>query len=74
MQDPTHPAGHPPARPLRGIGLKLGSVVVFIVMASLIKVTSQHVPPGQTVFFRSFFAIPVIVIWLAMRQELATGF
>ena len=74
MQDPTHSAGHPPARPLRGIGLKLGSVVVFIVMASLIKVTSQHVPPGQTVFFRSFFAIPVIVIWLAMRQELATGF
>ncbi len=61
-------------RPLRGIALKIGSVLVFIVMASLIKMTSQHVPPGQAVFFRSFFAIPVIVAWLALRRELATGF
>jgi len=65
---------NPPARPLRGIALKLASVLVFIVMSSLIKVTAQHVPPGQTVFFRSFFALPVIVGWLAMRGELATGF
>ena len=65
---------HPPARPLRGIVLKLASVVVFIVMAALIKVTAAHVPPGQTVFFRSFFAIPVIVVWLWMRRELSTGF
>ena len=60
-------------RPLRGIAFKLGSVLVFIVMASLIKATAQHVPPGQAVFFRSFFAIPVIVVWLIWRQELATG-
>ncbi|TAG23753.1 MAG: DMT family transporter, partial [Rhodobacterales bacterium] len=62
-----------PARPLRGIALKLASVLVFIVMASLIKATAQHVPSGQAVFFRSFFAIPVIVVWLIWRQELATG-
>jgi drug/metabolite transporter (DMT)-like permease len=61
-------------RPLRGIALKLASVIVFIVMSSLIKITAQHVPPGQAVFFRSFFAIPVIVAWLALRRELATGF
>ena len=61
-------------RPLRGIALKLASVLFFIVMASLIKATAQHVPPGQTVFFRSFFAIPVIVVWLAWRRELRTGF
>ncbi len=61
-------------RPLRGIALKLASVVVFIVMAALIKITAHHVPPGQVVFFRSFFAIPVIVVWLALRRELATGF
>ncbi|MFN4192450.1 MAG: DMT family transporter [Tabrizicola sp.] len=60
-------------RPLRGIALKLASVIVFIVMASLIKSTAQHVPAGQAVFFRSFFAIPVIVAWLAWRKELATG-
>lgn len=61
-------------RPLRGITLKLLSVMVFIVMSSMIKATAQHVPGGQAVFFRSFFAIPVIVIWLAMQGELATGF
>jgi drug/metabolite transporter (DMT)-like permease len=61
-------------RPLRGIALKLGSVICFIVMASLIKATSAHVPAGEAVFFRSFFAIPVIVVWLAYRRELATGF
>lgn len=61
-------------RPLRGIALKLGSVVVFIVMASMIKATAGHVPAGEAVFFRSFFAIPVIVVWLGWRRELATGF
>ena len=60
-------------RPLRGIALKLASVLVFIVMASLIKATAQHVPAGQAVFFRSFFAIPVIVAWLVWRKELASG-
>lgn len=60
-------------RPLRGIAFKIASVLVFIVMASLIKATSAHVPAGQAVFFRSFFAIPVIVVWLIWRRELATG-
>ncbi len=30
-------------------------------------------PPGETVFFRSFFAIPVILIWLASKGELMHG-
>ena len=60
-------------RPLRGIAFKLGSVLVFIVMASLIKATSGHVPAGQAVFFRSFFAIPVIVVWLVWRGDLPSG-
>jgi drug/metabolite transporter (DMT)-like permease len=60
-------------RPLRGISFKIASVLVFIVMAALIKSTSAHVPPGQVVFFRSLFAIPVIVAWLAWRRELRTG-
>jgi drug/metabolite transporter (DMT)-like permease len=62
-----------PTRPLRGISYKLASVLVFICMASLIKATAQHVPAGQAVFFRSLFAIPVIVAWLAFRRELRTG-
>ena len=42
-------------------------------MASLIKAASDEVPPGQAVFFRSTFAIPVIVAWLWMRHELRDG-
>jgi drug/metabolite transporter (DMT)-like permease len=61
-------------RPLRGIILKIISVLVFIVMASMIKATAAHVPPGEAVFFRSFFAIPVILVWLALQGELSTGF
>jgi drug/metabolite transporter (DMT)-like permease len=60
-------------RPLRGITYKLASVLIFIVMSSMIKATAEHVPAGQAVFFRSFFAIPVIVIWLLLRRELSTG-
>lgn len=59
--------------PLHGILLKILSVATFIIMASLIKSTSAQVPAGQAVFFRSFFAIPVIVLWLAWRRELQHG-
>ena len=59
--------------PLRGILFKLASVSMFITMASLIKATADHVPPGQAVFFRSFFAIPVILAWLWLRRDLSTG-
>ena len=59
--------------PLRGILLKILSVCVFVAMSSIIKATSDAVPPGQAVFFRSLFAIPVIGVWLAMRGELHTG-
>ncbi len=62
----------PFSRPLRGILLKLASVLVFIVMQSLIK--AARVPAGEAVFFRSAFAVPVIVVWLAMQGHLATGF
>ncbi|KUF10130.1 DMT family transporter [Pseudoponticoccus marisrubri] len=59
--------------PLRGIALKLISVFLFTIMASLIKASTALVPTGEAVFFRSFFAMPVIVAWLAMRGDLSTG-
>ncbi len=59
--------------PLRGIGFKLASVLVFIVMSAMIKSTAQHVPAGQAVFFRSFFAIPVILVWLVWTREFPAG-
>ena len=59
--------------PLRGILFKLLSVALFVVMASLVKASAPHVPPGQAVFFRSFFALPVIFAWLALRGDLRDG-
>lgn len=60
-------------RPGLAVALKVTAVFWFMVMAALIKATSQDVPPGEAVFFRSFFAIPVILVWLAMRGELRHG-
>jgi drug/metabolite transporter (DMT)-like permease len=59
--------------PLRGILLKIASVCVFVGMASLIKATARVVPPGEAVFFRAFFALPVILIWLGTTGGLRSG-
>lgn len=60
-------------KPIRAIALKLTAVFLFMVMAALIKAASDSVPPGQAVFFRSFFAIPVLLIWLWHRGQLRDG-
>ncbi|WP_166417363.1 DMT family transporter [Cochlodiniinecator piscidefendens] len=59
--------------PIKGILLKLAAVTLFICMASLIKAASERVPAGEAVFFRSFFALPIILGWLAVRGDLRTG-
>lgn len=59
--------------PLRGIGLKLASVAVFMTMATLIKIVADDVPPGEVVFFRSAFAVPVILIWLTVTRRMGEG-
>lgn len=64
MPADTAPSALPPRRPLRGVGFKLASVFVFILMSALIKAARDEVPAGETVFFRSFFALPVIGAWL----------
>lgn len=61
------------ANPSRGIALKLASVCVFVGMASLIKAASDTVPPGEAVFFRSAFAVPVILGWLIFTGRLRGG-
>lgn len=65
--------GQDPMQPLRGIAYKLIAVICFITMQSLVKWVSTDVPAGESVFFRSFFALPVIIGWLAMRGDLKTG-
>lgn len=58
---------------MRGIGLKVLSVCVFLVMAALLK-ASDGIPAGELVFFRSAFAILPVVVYLAMTRELVVGF
>jgi drug/metabolite transporter (DMT)-like permease len=60
-------------RPSLAIALRLVAIFMFMMMAALIKATASLVPPGEAVFFRSFFAIPVILAWLATRGELRRG-
>ena len=60
-------------RPMLAITLKVVAIGLFTGLSALIKAVSEVVPAGEAVFFRSFFAIPVIVIWLATRGELRQG-
>lgn len=59
--------------PLTGIAFKVSSVAVFVAMQSLIKAAGP-LPSGQIVFYRSFFAMLPILVFLAFRRELRTAF
>jgi drug/metabolite transporter (DMT)-like permease len=60
-------------RPLLAILLKTTAIGLFTMLSAIIKATADHVPAGEAVFFRSFFAIPVILVWLTLRGELSHG-
>jgi drug/metabolite transporter (DMT)-like permease len=62
------------ANPLRGIAMKVLSILLFIGMQGLIKAGGQGIATGEITFFRSFFALIPILAWLALRGELAIGF
>ena len=61
-----------PTNPLTGIAFKVASVIVFLAMAALLK-AADGVPSGELAFFRSFFAILPVVVFLAWRGQLVTG-
>ena len=58
--------------PFYGITLKVISVGFFVIMATLLKAT-ETIPAGELVFFRCFFAIIPVVVWLAWRRQLRTA-
>ncbi|ESZ75129.1 membrane protein [Mesorhizobium sp. L103C105A0] len=58
---------------LTGIMLKIMSVAVFVSMQTCIKAAGT-LPAGQIVFFRSFFAIFPIIVFLAFTRKLGTAF
>lgn len=66
-------APRPKPNTVLAISSKLGAVAFFMGMATLIKISSTRVPPGEAVFFRSIFALPIILGWITMRGELRTG-
>jgi drug/metabolite transporter (DMT)-like permease len=60
--------------PLRGITLKVLSVVVFVMMQACIKSAGIGIPAGQVTFYRSAFALVPIIAYLAFRKELVHAF
>ncbi|CAH1042338.1 DMT family transporter [Halomonas sp. TD01] len=61
------------SRPGLGIGLRVLSGVLFTGMLVCIKAVSDEVPVGQSVFFRSLFALLPIVVFLMLRREFPQG-
>ena len=60
-------------RPSLGIGLRLLSGLLMAGMFVSVKAVSEDVPLGQIVFFRSFFAILPLLVFLWVRGEFPGG-
>lgn len=60
--------------PMRAIGLKVCSVVIFVCMSTLIKAAGEGIATGQITFYRSAFAMVPIIVFLATRGELVDAF
>jgi drug/metabolite transporter (DMT)-like permease len=65
----------------RGIALKITSTLAFTFMAAAVKLVGEqhpgnplYYPVGQTVFFRSLFALIPVFIWLSWKHELISAF
>lgn len=61
------------SRPMLGILLKCISVVIFVGMQTSIKAGGEAIPAGEIVFFRSFFALIPVAIYLAWLGDLGTA-
>ena len=59
--------------PLVGIGLKIISTFAFLAMSTLVKLASSDMPIGELMFFRAFFALIPLGIWLWWTDELRSA-
>ncbi len=66
-------AAHLESNPMLGIGLKIASVTVFVGMSTMLK-AADGIPLGELIFFRSFFAVVAVLIYLQMRGQLEGAF
>ena len=73
-RDAADPAVGHRHNPALGIGLKLAAVLLFTLMASCVKAARGEAPPGEAVFFRSFFALPPILLYAWARGRLGEVF
>lgn len=64
----------PYPNPMRGIFLKIASVVVFLCMSTLIKAAGKDIAAGQITFLRSAFAMVPIVVFLGLQGQLRDAF
>lgn len=64
----------PTDRPKLGITLRIVSGLLFAGMILSVKtISSTNIPIGQIVFFRSFFALVPLVVYMSMRKEFPQG-
>ena len=56
-------------RPMKGIALKVLHVAMYMVMLTIIKAV-EGVPNWELMFFRVFFAILPIAVYLGLKGEL----
>uniref|UniRef100_UPI003D6F8AC4 DMT family transporter n=1 Tax=Pantanalinema rosaneae TaxID=1620701 RepID=UPI003D6F8AC4 len=63
----------PAVQPVLGIALKIASALAFTMMATSVKYVSTRYPVGQIVFFRSFFALIPLLIWLAWTDHIVNA-
>ena len=63
-----------PPDPMKGIFLKVASVLVFLCMSTLIKAAGKDIPAGQITFLRSAFAMVPILAFLALHGQLRAAF
>lgn len=55
---------------LLGIGLKIASTFAFLIMSTFVKLASPGMPIGELMFFRAFFAMIPLGLWLWWNDEL----
>lgn len=67
-----HAASSPHHRPVLGIALKLGSILLFAGMMLCVKLLGQDIPTGQTVFARGVISVLVLagIAWHTGRLHL----
>jgi hypothetical protein len=58
---------------LKAISLKVMSASLFAVLSALVRFLGEKYPVGQIVFFRSAFAVLLMVLIYASRSELAAA-